>query len=151
MNQLVSNNVNTLIIGKNDGWKQDTNLGKSNNQNFQFIPYDKFISMLNYKCAMAGINVILQEESYTSKASFLDFDDLPVYKKGSAEEYTFSGYRKHRGLYVRKNGKGAINADVNGSYNILRKCKPGAFAKGVAGLVVVPVLIKRANLFNEIH
>ena len=151
VNQLVFNSVNTLIIGKNDGWKQDTNIGKRNNQNFQSVPYDKFISMLNYKCAMAGINVIMQEESYTSKASFLDFDDIPVHKKGNTEEYTFSGYRKHRGLYARKNGKGTINADVNGSYNILRKCKPEAFAEGVAGLVVVPVLIKRANLFNDFH
>lgn len=151
VNQLVSNQVNTLIIGKNDGWKQDTNIGKSNNQNFQYIPYDKFIGMLSYKCAMEGINVILQEESYTSKASFLDMDKMPVYKEGNTEEYSFSGYRKHRGLYMRKDGRGTINADVNGSYNILRKCKPEAFAEGVAGLVVVPVLIKRTNFFNEIH
>lgn len=152
VNQLVSDGVNTLIIGKNDGWKQDTNIGRVNNQNFVSIPHEKFIGMLTYKCAMAGISVIMQEEGYTSKASFLDMDPIPIHGEDGAKDAVFSGYRKHRGLYVRKNGKGNINADVNGSYNILRKCKPEAFAEGVAGLVVAPVLIKRTNLsmiFNE--
>ena len=149
VNQLVSYSVNTLIIGKNDGWKQDTNMGRQTNQNFLSIPHDRFISMLSYKCSLAGIAVIMQEESYTSKASFLDLDEIPVHGEKGSEKAVFSGYRRHRGLYVRKGGKGTINADVNGSYNILRKCKPEVFADGIAGLVVVPALIKRANLFND--
>ena len=148
VNQLVSDSVGTLIVGKNDGWKQDTNMGGRNNQNFMSIPHDRFIGMLTYKCALAGIDLVVQEESYTSKASFLDMDPIPVYGKGKADEVVFSGRRRHRGLYVRKDGKGALNADVNGSYNILRKCKPEAFADGIAGVVVTPVLIKRANLLQ---
>ena len=97
---------------------------------------------------MAGIALIEQEESYTSKASFLDLDPIPVYGQDENEGVEFSGYRRHRGMYVRKDGKGEINADVNGSYNILRKCKPEAFAEGVVGLVVVPALIKRADLLQ---
>lgn len=151
VNQLVSNGVGILIIGKNDGWKQDTNMGAVNNQKFMGIPHEKFIRMLNYKCEIAGISVILQEESYTSKASFLDLDKIPVHGKKDAEEARFSGYRKHRGLYVRKDGKGSINADVNGSYNILRKCKPKAFTEGVSGLVVAPFIIKMTNRFNVFH
>ena len=151
VNQLVSNGVGILIIGKNDGWKQDTNMGAVNNQKFMGIPHEKFISMLNYKCEMAGISVILQEESYTSKASFLDLDKIPVYGRKDVGEARFSGYRKHRGLYVRKDGKGTINADVNGSYNILRKCKPKAFTEGVSGLVVAPFIIKMTNRFNVFH
>ena len=151
VNHLVSYGVSILIIGKNDGWKQDTDMGRTNNQNFMSVPHDKFIGMLSYKCAIAGITVVMQEESYTSKASFLDMDPIPVYGMADAGEASFSGSRRYRGLYVRKDGKGSINADVNGSYNILRKCKPEAFADGVAGLVVVPVLIKRTNLFNALH
>ena len=67
---------------------------------------------------MRGITVITQEESYTSKASFLDNDDIPVY--GEANNPKFSGRRVKRGLYKTSDGR-LINADVNGSYNILRK------------------------------
>ena len=148
VNQLVSDGINTLIVGKNDGWKQDADMGSRNNQNFTAIPHSRFISMLRYKCEMAGIALIEQEESYTSKASFLDLDPIPVYGQHDSGNVEFSGYRRHRGMYVRKDGKGEINADVNGSYNILRKCKPEAFAEGVVGLVVVPALIKRADLLQ---
>ena len=119
VNHLVSTNVNTLIIGYNEGWKQDTNKGKVNNQNFVTIPFYKFIQMLTYKCKLMGIKVIMQEESYTSKCSFIDQDYIPTY--GTDDDLCKpSGKRVMRGLYKSKNGY-RINADVNGSYNIMRK------------------------------
>ena len=118
VNQLVSNGVFKLIIGYNKCWKQGTNFGDANNQNFIQIPFLKFIKMLTYKCADLGIAVVLREESYTSKSSFLDHDDIPTY--GNDTNFKPSGYRKYRGLYVSKD-KITINADVNGSLNILRK------------------------------
>ena len=147
VNHLASLDVTELYIGHNDGWKQDIDIGDRNNQNFSYIPFDRLINMLIYKCARAGITARKVEESYTSKASFLDLDELPEYRKPkdgeAAPKHTFSGYRKHRGLYIRKivkDGSARINADVNGSYNIIRKGKPTAFrANGVAGVVVRPV------------
>ena len=136
--------TNTVIIGKNDGWKQDSDMSKVNNQNFVNIPHSRFINMLVYKCEKEGINVILQEESYTSKASFLNLDNIPVYGKVTTEP-EFSGYRKHRGLYKIKKKNTYINADVNGSYNILRKVIPNAFVDGIEGLSVNPAIIKIAN------
>jgi putative transposase len=134
------NNLNVIIIGKNNNWKQDLNIGKINNQNFVQIPHSRFIEMISYKCEIEGINVIIQEESYTSAASFLNLDKIPVYKKGNNANYEFSGYRPHRGLYKVKNEKRFINADVNGSYNILRKAIPNVFTNGIEGLEVNPIL-----------
>lgn len=139
--------VNTVIIGKNDGWKQSVEMRKDVTQNFVNIPHSRFIDMIVYKCEMAGISVILQEESYTSKASFLNLDPIPVYGKIS-EETQFSGYRKTRGCYKIKGDERFINADVNGSYNILRKAIPNAFSDGIEGLSVNPVIIKITNGFQ---
>ena len=134
VNQLVSKGVNTLIIGKNNGWKQDTKLGKVGNQNFVQIPFNKFISMLTYKCGLEGIDVKLITEEYTSKCSFLDNEEI-------GKHDVYMGKRVHRGLFKSSTGR-TINADVNGSYNILRKCKPSAFnAKGVQGVVVHPHIL----------
>ena len=133
VNQLVSKGINTLIIGKNDGWKQDINIGKVNNQKFVQIPFESLLSKLQYKCSLVGINVELINESYTSKCSFLDGETIEKH-----EEYV--GKRIHRGLFRSAQGT-LINADVNGSYNILRKSKPKAFADGVEGVVVHPVII----------
>lgn len=121
VNQLVSSNITTLVIGHTKNWKQDTNLGKKNNQNFVSIPFNDFIFMLTYKCALEGIDVFVIEESYTSKASFLDRDKIPTYNKKDKKNHSFSGYRKSRGIYRSKTLKREINADVNGSLNILRK------------------------------
>ena len=113
VNQLVSNDLNTLIIGNNKSWKQDINIGKRNNQNFVQIPHSTFIKMLEYKCKLRGINVLITEESYTSKCSFLDNEDIKKQKE-------YKGSRIKRGLF--KSSKGIlINADVNGSLNILKK------------------------------
>ena len=119
MNYLVSQTIDLLIIGKNQGWKQNTNLSKVTNQKFVQIPYNRFTQILEYLCKEQGIEVVYQEESYTSKASFLDNDEIPVY--GELEETPlFSGTRIYRGLYQTANGR-FINADVNGSYNIMKK------------------------------
>ena len=118
VNHLVENRVDTLVIGHNNGWKQDTDMRKSVKQSFIQIPFNTFISMLKYKCELVGIDVIVREESYTSKSSFLDNDYIPTYKVND-DDFKPSGNRVHRGLY--KSPKGIINADVNGSLNILRK------------------------------
>lgn len=119
VNQLVENRVGTLVIGHNKGWKQDTNMRKDTKQSFIQIPFNLFTNMLSYKCKKVGIDVIIQEESYTSKSSFLDLDNIPVYGEMNSN-ITFSGQRIKRGLYRSGNGT-IINADVNGSLNILRK------------------------------
>ena len=119
VNQLVNQSINTLIIGKNDGWKQETNIGKKNNQNFVNIPHQMFINQLKYKCQLEGINVIEQEESYTSKISFFDNDFIPAYGQND-ELFKPSGKRIKRGLYKTSSGL-VLNADINGSLNIMRK------------------------------
>jgi transposase, IS605 orfB family len=111
--------IKTVFIGKNQGWKQEISLGKKTNQSFTQIPFNTFISQLTYKCLAKGIRVVKQEESYTSKASFLDEDEIPVYKDVQTKPQ-FSGKRISRGLYQSKDGR-VLNADVNGSYNILVK------------------------------
>ena len=113
VNQLVSENVNTLVIGYNKLWKQNTRMGRMNNQNFVQIPFQKFIRMLEYKCRLNGINVVKTEESYTSKCSFLDNEEINKH-----EEY--KGKRIRRGLFRSSDGT-LINADINGSLNILKK------------------------------
>ena len=109
---------------------------KKDKQHFVQLPHARFIDMLSYKAKLAGIQVILQEESYTSKASFLDHDPIPTYGKEEREP-VFSGKRIKRGLY-KVSDKRKLNADVNGAYNILRKASPNAFGNGVEGVVVHP-------------
>ncbi len=100
INYCQENHIGNIVIGKNDGWKNKINIGKRNNQNFVQIPFNSLIKQIEYKAEEVGIKVILTEESYTSKASFLDQDNLPVYEKG--KKYTFSGKRIKRGLYKLK-------------------------------------------------
>jgi putative transposase len=102
------------------------------------VPHARFIAMLTYKAELVGIRTIVTEESYTSKASFLDADPLPVYDAQRQEPLVFSGRRVKRGLYQAANGR-RLNADVNGAYNIIRKVLPDAFGKGIAGAAVHPV------------
>ena len=138
---LVKQGVGTIIIGKNPFWKQGVRMGRRNNQNFVQIPHARFIDMLTYKAELVGIQVAIREESYTSKASVLDLDPLPTYQPDDEAEYTFSGKRigRRNRLYRARDGR-IICADVNGSYNILRKCKPDAFtAEGLAAYVVQPL------------
>ena len=130
--------VSKVIIGNNSGWKNGINLGKRNNQNFVNIPYTKFINQLTYKCQLLGITVIVREESYTSKSSFLDYDEIPNYKEGA--KYKFSGKRIKRGLYRSTTRK--INADVNGAYNIMVKENPNYIIVKREQLGFNPTLIK---------
>ncbi len=136
---LVQEGIGTLVVGKNPGWKQEAELGRVNNQHFVQLPHARFIAMLEYKAKLAGIRFVLQEESYTSKASFLDLDPLPVYDPKREEEPRFSGKRVKRGLYRARDGR-TLNADVNGSANILRKALPNAsWADGIEAVAVRPV------------
>ncbi|NER20367.1 MAG: IS200/IS605 family element transposase accessory protein TnpB [Symploca sp. SIO1C2] len=142
VNLLAQEQITTLVIGKNLGWKQEVNLGKVNNQKFVAIPHARLIDMITYKCQLVGIHVVLQEESYTSSSNFFNNDPLPVYGQ-ITEKPVFSGKRIQRGLY-RTDGGFLYQADVIGSYNILRKAFPNAFTRyGIQRCVVHP---RRINL-----
>lgn len=116
----ISNDIGTLIVGYNETFQRDSNIGKTNNQNFVNIPYGKLREKLEYLCQLNGIVYIKQEESYTSKASFWDRDAIPVYNNDNPKTYTFSGKRIHRGMYQTAGSK-CLNADINGALNIMRK------------------------------
>ena len=113
VNFLVSNDISTLVIGYNEEWKQNINIGKKNNQSFVNIPFYTFIKQLEYKCKLEGINIILTEESYTSKCSFLDNESVEKHEN-------YLGKRIKRGLFRSAKNR-IINADLNGSLNILKK------------------------------
>ena len=114
----IANDIGTLIVGYNKTFQQSSHIGKRNNQNFVNIPYGHLRSKLEYLCKLNGIIFVKQEESYTSKSSFWDKDDIPVYNADNPREYQFSGNRIHRGLYKTSTGK-TFNADVNGALNIM--------------------------------
>lgn len=116
----ITNDIGTLVVGYNETFQRGSNIGRQNNQNFVNIPYGLLRSKLEYLCELNDIIFVKQEESYTSKASFWDKDDLPVYNADNPTEYPFSGKRVHRGLYKAANGK-VFNADINGALNIMRK------------------------------
>lgn len=134
---LVEEGIGTLVIGKNDGWKQAINLGHRTNQNVVQVPHARFIEMLTYKAQLVGIKVVVINESHTSKCSF--FDNEPV-----EHHETYAGRRIKRGLFRTRDGR-LINADVNGAYNIIRKAIPNAFGNGIGGVVVHPAGIAPTN------
>ena len=119
VNHVVSNGINTIIIGHNKCWKQEINIGKRNNQNFVSIPFNVFISMISYKATLEGINVKIVEESYTSKCSFLDNERI-------CKHESYKGRRTKRGLFKTSFGR-TINADINGAFNIIRKSEKESF------------------------
>jgi putative transposase len=132
--ECVKQNVTKIIIGNNQGWKQKTKLGVKTNQRFQSIPYAELICKIIYKAAMEGIEVIVTEESYTSKCSFFDNETLTKHKY-------YAGKRTKRGLFVTSFGK-RINADVNGALNIIRKVVHGFnFNEVNIGLAVNPHVV----------
>jgi putative transposase len=135
---LAEEGMSTLVVGKNPFWKQEVEMGRRNNQHFVQLPHARFIDLLHYKAELAGIQVIEQEESYTSKASFLDLDEIPTYDPKRTEKPRFSGNREYRGLYRARNGR-RINADVNGSFNIGRKAFPNSERHGIEARAVAPV------------
>ena len=120
MELLVNEGISTLVIGHNKNWKDKINIGKVNNQNFVSIPFNKVIDIIKYKLENHGIKCIEQEESYTSKASFLDNDNIPTFNEGENQKHTFSGKRISRNLYQTKNNQ-IIDADLNGALNIMKK------------------------------
>jgi len=133
-----ANDVGLVVLGHNQGWKQEVNLGKVNNQKFVSIPHSVLIEQIKYKCESAGIEVVIREESYTSKASALDNDPMPK-APNRGQENSFSGRRVKRGLYKSKSG--LINADVNAAMNILRKETGDAFGPASRGVVFSPTMI----------
>ena len=120
INYCIANDIGALVVGYNETFQRNSHIGKRNNQNFVNIPYGQLRSKLEYLCRLNGIIFVKQEESYTSKSSFWDQDDIPVYNADNPREYQFSGKRVHRGQYKTASGK-TINADVNGALNIMRK------------------------------
>ena len=113
VNELRKLSISKVVIGHNNGWKENINLGERNNQNFVQIPHSRFIEMITYKCMLVGIKVVLKEETYTSKCSFLDNESVKKHN-------VYLGKRVKRGLFMSSNGT-LINADVNGAYNIMKK------------------------------
>lgn len=122
VNYCLKNNIGILVCGYNETFQQNSNIGKKNNQIFTNLPFGKLREKLEYLCQLYGIEFIEKEESYTSKASFFDKDDMPMYNDDNPKEYTFSGKRVKRGLYQCANGR-VVNADVNGALNILNKSR----------------------------
>jgi IS605 OrfB family transposase len=134
VNYLKANKITILVVGKNDGWKQQIKIGKRNNQNFVQIPHAKLIEMLDYKCQLAGIKLILVNEAYTSKCSAFDFEPICKHQK-------YVGKRVKRGLFKTANGQ-VINADINGSLNIIRRYSPEAFnVEEIASCGVQPIKV----------
>ena len=113
VNHCIANNIDTVIIGRNQQWKDNINLGKRVNQNFVSIPFGQLYRLLKYKLELNGINYIETEESHTSKCSFIDKEEI-------CHHDLYVGRRVKRGLFKSKDGY-KYNADVNGSLNILRK------------------------------
>ena len=122
INYCLNNDIGKLVLGYNEDFQRNSNIGSINNQNFVNIPYGKLKDKLIYLCKLYGIEFKLQEESYTSKASFFDGDEIPIYVRENYQEYVFSGKRIKRGLYQTSKGY-QLNADCNGALNILRKSK----------------------------
>ena len=142
INYLVINEIGTLVIGKNPLWKQETNMGSKNNQSFISIPHARYIEMVTYKCQLLDIEVILQEESHSSKCSLLDME--PV-----CHQSNYAGKRIKRGMFVSSKGI-KINADINGSGNIMRKAIPTALnGYGIEGFVVNPVRITPIGFYSH--
>jgi putative transposase len=137
INVLVAQRIGTLVIGKNDGWKQEVHLGRKANQSFVFLPHARFIDILTYKAQLVGLTVVVTEESHTSKCSFLDHESIEHHER-------YVGNRVKRGLFRTANGK-HMNADVNGAYNMIVKVVPNAFGNGRAGVVVHPVGLALQN------
>jgi len=139
VNHFILNGIGLVVIGKNTQWKTEINIGKRNNQSFVNIPHAKLIDMITYKSKLVGIDVIVTEESYTSKCSFIDLEPIKKHEN-------YLGKRVKRGLFI-SNNKTKINADCNASGNIIRKEIPNAFADGIEGVVVRPIKI---NLYKKV-
>ena len=144
VNFCIANDIGKVVCGYNPDFKRGINLGKVVNQQFTQIPFGALRRQLQNLCTRYGMDYIEQEESYTSKASFLDLDKLPIFNADNSREYEFSGKRIKRGLYRTKSGR-LINADVNGAANILRKSKQNLDSERLCvGLLDSPLRIRVA-------
>ena len=141
INHCIKSKIDCLIVGYNPGIKQEINIGSRNNQNFVQIPFYTLRNKLKSLCERYGLTYKEQEESYTSKSSHLDGDDLPVYNADKPATYQFSGKRIKRGLYRSKEGH-LINADAQASANIGRKSKQNGFTGLSRGCLAQPLRIK---------
>ena len=137
VNYCVKHKIGTIVFGRNKGWKDSIQLGKQTNQNFVSIPFYKLLKMLEYKCKMIGINLVTQEESYTSKCDSLAFEEVECHDK-------YKGSRIKRGLFLSSLGK-VLNADINGALNILRKY---LHLKEVNEFPVIQEIIDRGLLYR---
>ncbi|WP_322744603.1 transposase [[Phormidium] sp. LEGE 05292] len=144
VNHCIANSIANLIIGYNPGIKQEINIGGRNNQNFVQIPFHSLRFKLKAMCERCGLNYVEQEESYTSIASAIDGDKIPVYNADNPKEYQFSGKRIKRGLYRTKDGH-LVNSDLNGSLNIGRKSKHDGFTGVSRAALTQP---RRINLLK---
>ncbi len=134
INWCSKNQISTIVVGVNPGMKQNINLGKKTNQKFVQIPHHSLRLKLKAMCDRYGLAYKEQEESYTSKASFLDGDSIPIYNADNPTEYSFSGKRIKRGLYKTREGK-LINADCNGAANIgLKSNLMGVYPGQIRGI-----------------
>lgn len=144
INFCIANDIGTVICGYNSDFKRRINLGKKINQQFTQIPFGALRRQPENLCARYGMSYIEQEESYTSKASFLDLDELPIFDAEKPYTGSFSGKRIRRGLYRSSSGR-LVNADVNGAANILRKGKQNLdFELLCVGLLDRPLRIRVA-------
>lgn len=125
INYCISNNIGSIVVGLNKGWKQNIELGKKNNQKFVEIPFSKLVDKITYKGKLVGINVQTTEESYTSKVDHLAFETLE-------KQDSYLGKRKKRGLFQSSINK-LINADVNGAIGIGRKVFGDSFVREIIG------------------
>ena len=142
VNFCIGNGIGTIVCGYNPDFARGINLGKKTNQQFTQISFGDLRETLKNLCERYGIRYVEQEESYTSQASCLDLDEIPVYRPENPYKGTFSGKRIHRGLYRFSNGQ-IVNADVNGAANILRKSKQNLDFEGLCrGLLASPLRIR---------
>jgi putative transposase len=124
INKCLHSGIGKIVFGWNTGIKSEMNIGRVNNQNFVQVPFTALKDTLQYLCQRYGVKFVVVEESYTSKMSFFDGDELPVYGYQSDEQKQLksSGKRTKRGEFVTKNNI-IINADANGACNTLKKAK----------------------------
>ena len=142
INHCIENNIGTIVCGYNSDFKRGINLGRKTNQQFTQLSFGNLREQLENLCRRYGMNYLEQEESYTSKASFLDLDEIPKYNADNPQEYKFIGKRIKRGLYQSSDGR-IVNADINGAANILRKSSRNFnFEKLGRGLLASPLRIR---------
>lgn len=142
INYCIDHQIGNLVVGYNDGFQDNPNLGKVNNQKFKMLPFGQFKNRLEFLCKQNGMQFIKQEESYTSKASFFDNDEMPIWNKDNPTQGHFTGKRTYRGLYTTSTGQ-SLNADVNAALNILRKSNVVSLtALYSRGVVNTPIRIR---------